>query len=217
VSTSNFETRHNITATFNLKEQFFDGYDTNFGVFFRARSGLPYSLTFTGGAVFNDAASGNDNALIYVPTGPNDPNLSPSSNANAVNSLLDYLEASNCEFTPGQSIERNSCSNDWAYDLDLRFSQELPFIGKLTGLTDDRVTLFADFNNFLNLINEDWNVLRSRNSRVNVVRGGVDAQGRYIITNNNTARPNDFLPNDQNNLRIGPSAWRIQVGARYEF
>ena len=217
VSTSNFETRHNITATFNLREEFFDGYDTNFGIFFRARSGLPYSLTFTGGAVFNDAASGNDNALIYVPTGPNDPNLSPTSNAAAVNSLLDYLEASNCEFTPGQSIERNSCSNDWAYDLDLRFSQELPFIGKLTGLTDDRVTLFADFNNFLNLINEDWNVLRSRNSRVNVVRGGVDAQGRYIITNNNTARPNDFLPNDQNNLRIGPSAWRIQVGARYEF
>ncbi|WP_296721492.1 TonB-dependent receptor [Erythrobacter sp.] len=209
VSTSNFEVRHNITATFNLREEFVDGYDTSFGIFFRARSGLPYSLTFDGGAVFNDSASGTDNALLYVPSGVNDPNVSPSSNAGAVQSLIDYVNASGCDFTPGASIERNTCSNDWHFDMDLRFAQELPFIGKITGIKQDKVTLFADFQNFLNLVDNDWNVLRRRPDFVDVVDGGVDAQGRYIITG--------FAPDDQNFIAPGPSAWRIQVGARYEF
>ncbi len=59
----------------NFREQFVDGYDTSLGFFFRANSGLPYSLTFDGGAVFNDSASGTDNALLYIPTGVNDPNV----------------------------------------------------------------------------------------------------------------------------------------------
>ncbi|OBV10274.1 TonB-dependent receptor [Erythrobacter dokdonensis] len=209
VSTSNFEVRHNITATFNLREEFIDGYDTNIGLFFRARSGLPYSLTFDGGGVFNDGASGSDNALLYIPSGPSDPNVSPSSNAQAVADLIDYVNGTNCGFTPGQSIERNTCRQDWHFDVDLRFSQELPFIGKLTGITQDRVTLFADFQNFLNLLDNDWNVLRRRPEFVDVVDGGVDPQGRYIITG--------FAPDDQNFIAPGPSAWRIQVGARYEF
>jgi outer membrane receptor for ferrienterochelin and colicin len=213
VSTSNFETRHNFTAAVNFREEFFDGYDTNIGFFFRARSGLPYSLTFDGGGVFNDSASGSDNALLYIPTGAGDPNVSPSSNAGAVASLLDYLQnsetAKNCRFTPGQSIERNSCNNDWFFDLDLRFSQELPFIGKLTGLKEDSIELFADFSNFLNLLDGSWNVLRARGEFVDLVDGGVDSQGRYIITG--------FAPDDQEFLSIGASAWRIQIGARYEF
>lgn len=242
VSTSNFETRHNITAAVNFREEFVDGYDTNIGFFFRARSGLPYSLTFDGGGVFNDSASGSDNALLYIPTGVNDPNLSDFSHianataranaiatqAAAVTSLLDYLEnsetAKSCRFTPGTSIERNTCNNDWHFDLDLRFSQEIPFLGSLTGLVDDRIELFADFNNFLNLLDGSWNVLRARSDQVdlvdagftvrdssnrNVSVGGVDPQGRYAI--------GGFNPDDQEFLSIGSSAWRIQIGARYEF
>ncbi|NCP14743.1 MAG: TonB-dependent receptor [Sphingomonadales bacterium] len=209
VSTSNFETRHNFIASFNLREEFIDDYDTSLGVFFRARSGQPYSLTFDGGGLFNDSASGSDNALLYVPSGANDPNVSPSSNAAAVASLIDYVAASGCKFTPGASIERNTCNQDWFFDMDLRFAQELPFIAKVAGLTNDKVTLFADFQNFLNLLDNNWNVLRSRPEFVDVVDGGVDAQGRYIITG--------FAPDDQNQISGAPSAWRIQVGARYEF
>jgi outer membrane receptor protein involved in Fe transport len=220
VSTSNFEVRHNIVATFNLREEFIDGYDTNIGVFFRARSGLPYSLTFDGGGVFNDSSSGSDNALLYVPTGVNDPNIAPpvfnalgvrtgGSDPAAVQNLIDYVAASGCDFTPGESIARNTCNQDWHFDMDLRFSQELPFIGKVTGLTQDRVTLFADFQNFLNLLDESWNVLRRRPEFVDVVDAGVDSAGRYVITG--------FAPDDQNFIAPGPSAWRIQVGARYEF
>lgn len=216
VSTSNFETRHNITAAISFREEFFGDYATRLGIFFSARSGRPYSLTFDGGGVFNDSASGNGNALIYIPTGVNDPNISPSSDPAAVNALLDYLGSSEvgeqCKFTPGESIARNTCRNDWFYDMDLRFSQELPFIGSLTGLVDDRIELFADFDNFLNFLDDGANVFRRRggfSQTVDLVDGGVDSQGRYIISG--------FNPEDENQISTSSSVWRIQLGVRYEF
>ncbi len=212
VSTATTETRHNFTAAVNFREQFIDGYDTSFGFFFRAREGRPYSLTFDGGGVFADSASGNDNALLYVPSGLTDPNVSPLSDPTAVQDVIDYVAASGCGFTAGESITRNSCRNDWHVDLDLRVSQELPFIGSLTGIAEDRIEVFADFANFLNLIDSGANILRSRggfDGLVDVADGGVDDQGRYIISG--------FNPDDQNFIAINPSAWRIQVGVRYEF
>ncbi|TIX50730.1 TonB-dependent receptor [Alteraurantiacibacter aquimixticola] len=212
VSTSNYETRHNITAAISLTEEFIEGYDTNLGIFFSARSGRPYSLTFNGGGVFNDSSSGNDNALVYIPTGMSDPNLSPLSDSDAVQSLISYVDASGCGYTPGASIERNTCRNDWYYDLDLRFSQELPFLGSVTGLVDDRVELFFDFDNFLNFLDDGWNVFRRRGGgqqTVELVDAAVDPEGRYIISN--------FNPNDQNFITTSSSIWKIQLGVRYEF
>ncbi len=210
ISTALTETRHNFTAALSFDEQFFDGYSTKLGVFFRAREGRPYSLTFQGGSVFNDSSSGNGNALIYVPTGANDPNIDPASAANA-QSLLNYLGTTNCDFTPGQSIERNSCRNPWHYDVDLRISQELPFLGSLTGVVEDRVEVFADFFNFLNLLDSSANILRSRggfSGLDDIVAGGIDSQGRYTIGAVNPG---------PETLSIDSSAWRIQIGARYEF
>lgn len=226
ISTATTETRHNFTAAVNFREQFFDGYDTSFGFFFRAREGRPYSLTFLGGSTFADSSSGNNNALLYVPTGVNDPNVVYADTvingvvvqtAAETAALLDeYLNnsdvADQCGFTRGQTTTRNTCRNDWHYDLDLRFSQELPFIGSLTGIADDRIELFADFANFLNLIDSGANILRSRggfDGLVPVVQSGVDSSGRYVLSN--------FNPDDDNNIAINQSAWRIQIGARYEF
>ncbi|MEE4201685.1 TonB-dependent receptor [Erythrobacter sp.] len=224
ISTSNFETRHNFTVALNLREEFAEGFRTGIGLFFRARSGLPYSLTFDGGGVFNDSSSGSDNALLYIPTGVDDPNLSPAvfdemgdliggSDPEAVNALLNYLDTSEvgeqCDFERGQSISRNTCQNEWFFDLDLRLSQEIPFIGSFTGIAEDRIEVFADFANFLNLLDSGWNVLRARGDFVDLVDGDVDDEGRYVITG--------FNPDDQNFLNINQSAWRIQIGARYEF
>lgn len=212
-STSNFETRHNFTASLFLREEFFDGYDTGIAILFRAQEGLPYSLTFDGGGVFADSSSGNDNALLYIPTGINDANVSPLSDPDAINSLLNYLGTSEvgaaCSFELGQSIARNTCRNDWHYDLDVRFSQELPFLGSLTGIKEDRIEVFADFENFLNMLDSGANIRRTRSQFVDLVDGGVDDQGRYVISG--------FRPDDDNNISISSSAWRIQLGVRYEF
>jgi hypothetical protein len=242
VSTSNYETRHNFTAAISFREEFFEDYATNLGIFFRAREGRPYSLTFDGGGAFNDSSSGSDNALLYIPTGIDDPNLSDfgfiaddvaranaiDAQATAVTSLLDYLENNEvgeaCDFERGESIRRNTCRNDWAFDVDLRFSQEIPFIGRLVGIADDRIELFADFDNFLNFIDDGANIFRERPEFVDLVDNGltvedsageevrvgaVDDAGRYVISG--------FNPDDQNEIQTTSSIWRIQVGVRYEF
>ena len=208
VSTSNYETRHNFTAAISFREEFFGDYATQLGLYFRARSGRPYSLVFDGGSVFNDSASGSDNALLYVPSGINDPNLSPFSDATAVQELIDYVAASGCEYTPGASIERNTCRNPWSYDLDMRISQELPFFGSLTGLVDDRLEIFADFDNVLNMIDAEANRVIF-NFDIPTSFADYDDEGRYIIDN--------FNPDDDQAISISGSAWKIQVGARYEF
>jgi len=206
ISTSNYETRHNLTAAFSWKERFFGDYATQLGIFFRARSGRPYSLVFDGSGVFNDSSSGSDNALLYVPSGVNDPNV--TGDAGDIQALIDYVEASGCDYTPGASIKRNSCRNEWSYDLDLRFSQELPFLGSLTGIADDRVELFADFDNFLNFLDKSANRVKFFND-IPVTSTGVDAQGRYEI--------GSFNPDDDQIVSVSSSAWKVQVGVRYEF
>ncbi len=212
-STSNYENRHNFTVALNFTEEFFGEYDTQLGMFFSARSGRPYSLTFDGGGVFADRSSGNDNALLYIPSGVNDPNVSPLSDPTAVQSLINYVNNSNCGFTAGQTIRRNTCREDWTFDLDLRISQEIPGPGRLFGL-EDKIELFVDIDNALNLIDNSWNTFApigvfGDGQVVDIVDGGVDNSGRYIISG--------FNPDDQPNISTSASAWRIQLGVRYEF
>ncbi|MEP6341259.1 TonB-dependent receptor [Parasphingorhabdus sp.] len=216
ISTSNFETRHRFTVAANFREEFFDDYSTQLGMFFSAQSGRPYSLTFSGDG-FQDSTSGDNNALLYIPTGISDPNLSPLSTATAadINSLQNVISGLNCSFTPGQTIRRNTCRNDWVFDMDLRLSQEIPGPGRLFGV-EDRIELFADFDNFLNFIDPDWNVLRNREDEDGLVNligtSGVDANGLYILDSLNGG-----IPDNQETLRFSNSVWRIQVGVRYEF
>ncbi|GFZ99589.1 Oar protein [Blastomonas marina] len=214
VSTSNYETRHNFVVATSFREQFFGEFDTRLGVFFRASEGRPYSLVFSNGGVFNDSSSGSFNALLYVPSGPNDPNVAPASQANA-QAVLDYVSTlEDCEFTPGQSIERNTCRNPWSYDLDLRFSQEIPGPGSLFGVVEDEIELFVDFDNFLNLIDGGANIRRFTGD-VGVANAGYDSQGRYVI---GPVRAADYAnQDDYYNIATSASAWKIQVGARYEF
>ncbi len=222
ISTSNFETRHNFTFAANFREEFFGDYGTQLGLFFSARSGRPYSLTFSGDG-FQDSSSGDNNALLYIPTGINDPNIAPpvfdamgvqtgGSNLADVQALLNFLPSVNCSFTPGQTIRRNTCRNDWVFDMDFRISQEIPGPGRLFGV-EDKIELFADFDNFLNFIDTDWNVFRNREDEDGLINligtSGVDSQGRYILENTNL--------DDQEQINFSSSVWRIQLGVRYEF
>ena len=237
VSRGFYGSRHNFTFSGSFAEQFLTDLDTRLGFTFVARSGRPYSLTFAGGGVFNDSASGNNNALVYLPTGTSDPNISPTSNAAAVNRLVEFASGLDCarRFL-GRSITRNTCTNDWYFDLDLNFSQELPGPGRLFGFGGmrDSIRLYAMFDNFLNFLDSGWNIQRRRNFAglqeiANI--SGVDAQGRYIISGSNPINvdtncaddnPNSptcgTSPFDRDNfINVSGSVWRIKVGVAYDF
>ncbi len=218
-----YNSRHNFTLNTSFKEEFIDDLDTRFGFTFVARSGRPYSLTFTGSGVFGDSVSGSENALVYLPTGINDPNVAPTSNMTAVQGLADFATQFKCtRGFIGRTIARNTCSNDWYYDMDLSFSQEIPGPGRLFG-RDDKIKLFANIDNFLNMLDSGWNIQRRRDfaGRQDIANTtGVDAQGRYIITaftanNLNAEGVRDF--DADNFINVSSSVWRIKVGISYDF
>jgi hypothetical protein len=219
VSNGFYSSRHNFTFSGSFAEQFFTDLDTRLGFTFVARSGRPYSLTFSGSGVFNDDASGSNNALLYIPSGPNDPNISPTSDAAAVQQLVDFASSLGCARAfLGRSIPRNTCSNDWYFDLDLSFSQELPGPGRLFGVGGmrDTIRLYAMFDNFLNFLDDGWNIQRRRNfAGLQDVASidGVDAQGRYIISGFGGV---DAFNND-NFINVSSSVWRVKVGVSYDF
>ena len=237
-----YSSKHNIATQLNFREEFFGDYSTRLGVTFIARAGRPYSLTFTGSGEFNDAASGAENVLAYIPSGPTDPNVVylPTLNSSGAvvrtaeqvaADLNAYIDSESCASRyRGQSIERNTCSGDWYFDMDLSFSQEVPFIGSFTGVANDSLRLFATFDNFLNFLNQDWNVQRRRDfgGRQDIATAGraevrsgstvvvprvaaVDAQGRYVI--------GAFNPDIEadNQINISSSVWRLKVGVSYSF
>jgi outer membrane receptor for ferrienterochelin and colicin len=228
-----YETRHNITFSGNLREKFFGDLATSLGWTFVARSGRPYSLTFSdagnGFRLFNagQSSSGNGN-LVYLPSSTTDPNLSPSSNMTAVQSLIDFASSLKCaKKYLGRSIPRNTCSNDWYKDLDLRFSQELPGPGHLLGRPGgikDKLTAYAMFDNFLNLLNKGWNIQHRRDfvGRQQIADiSGIDAQGRYIISGVAPLTPSPvtgLTPFETANfINVSSSVWRIKLGVSYEF
>ncbi|MCM8557233.1 TonB-dependent receptor [Sphingomicrobium sediminis] len=212
--TSTYVSEHNFSVSLGLREEFIDDFDTSLGIFFRATSGRPYSLVYGEGADrdfgFQDSSSGDFNALAYIPTGIDDPNLSPFSDDDAVSDFLNFLDDTNCEYTPGTSIAANTCRNPWFFDMDLRLAQEVPGPGRLFGV-DDRIELYVTMDNFLNFIDGNWNELRTYGTGRGMIEGGVDDDGLYVIERFNSFR------DEEPDVRVTSSTWRLKIGARYEF
>ncbi|OYW45603.1 MAG: hypothetical protein B7Z08_10445 [Sphingomonadales bacterium 32-68-7] len=219
-----YNSKYNISVQTTFQEQFFDDLSTTLGITFVARSGRPYSLTWTG-RVFNDDAQAFDSSLIYLPTGVSDPNIAPTSNMQAVQALTDFASALPCASRYiGQTIPRNSCSLPWYFDMDLSLSQEIPGPASLLGYADDKIRIYGTIDNFLNILDKGWNIQYRRNftgwSDL-ASTTGVDAQGRYIINNAASIIPNattGLSDYDRDEfVNITGSVWRIKVGVSYAF
>ena len=222
VARSEYASKHNLTLGLNVREEFFGDYDTSFGFVFVARSGRPYSIVWDNApsSVLNDSASGDFNSLFYVPTGVGDPNVIITDAAFAT-ALDNFISETPCiNKYRGKTLPRNSCSNPWFYDLDLRFSQELPGPMKAFGVKDDKFRLFVDFDNFLNLLDSGSNVFKRYSYTEALVRGDVNTtNGRYIYTpitsQYNAAAGTVGLRNPL--VQSSSSLWKIQLGVSYEF
>ncbi len=143
--------------SFDYNHAFFGDYRTRFSLFGEYRSGRPYSITGfdpSGGRLATLGTVGNAaRALLYIPTvGDSRVSFDTAASEAAFNTLIGRL---GLEDTRGNIVRKNTQTSPDFFKVDLHLSQEIP-----TFLGSSRIQLFADIENFLNLIDSDWGSLR---------------------------------------------------------
>lgn len=207
---SNYNIENRFTFNVNYGYEFVDGYETRFSLFALASSGRPFSYTMNangGGDLtfFNPFLSG-DNWLLYVPTGPSDPNVDLSGIDSAA--FFEFIEQAGLSGYAGGFAPRNGHEGGWWTKADLRITQEFP--GFMEG---HRSQFFLDIDNFTNLLNDEWGILNE---------AGFPRRNRVVDAELLSTGGSQFVYSNFNNptttSRVGgASLWSVRVGLRYSF
>lgn len=211
------------TSIYQIKDQWKFGFDfnkalfddehkTRFSLFGEYRSGRPYSIVMndnSGGRTALLGTVGNGNrALLYVPTAGGDPRVSfatPAVEA-AFNAAVAGL---GLEKYRGRVVPKNSAQSPDFFKVDLHIEQELPL------LFGSKLSVFADVENLLNMIDSDWGSLRQvgfPQTAPLVTASCAQTQGPNCVRYNYSAVT---LPNEA--LVTIPSLYQIRLGVRVKF
>lgn len=198
-------TPHNFVLSGTFSNEFFDGYRTSLTAFIQIRQGAELSAVFDSGLSRSIGDPGNiARNLLYIPNGPTDPLVNFASGFDT-GAFFAFVDANG--FRRGTIAGKGGLGEDWSRDLDIRIQQELPGI-----VGDARIKLFVDFENVLNLINDDWGPKRYMNTSgideaVKIVDATISGrQYNYV----NFTPPTEFFDTFD-------SLFRIQLGIRGEF
>ena len=214
-SNSAYLVKDRLNASLSWSKAFVGKYKTTFGLFYEARSGKPYSWTFSND-LNGDNISGND--LMYIPRGPQSGEVvfkgdTASNHANEDRFWAIVNANKELADSKGGVVSRNGSYSPTVHNFDLRISQETPgFVPKHKGV------ISLDILNVGNLINKEWgriNEMGFQSSggtrRTFVNYAGIDPQGRYVY---DVKSAEDDLTTRQVK---GESQWAVQITARYEF
>ena len=230
--TSNDQVKHFIKYGANFNHAFFGDYKTNIAIFGETRIGKPYSYTMIDNVSGRSAIFGNVGTLgrylLYVPTSTTDALVSYDSAATQTY-FENLINSTGLKNYRGKIAPRNGFNSPWFTKVDLHLSQEIP-----TGLGDSRVTLFADVENFGNLLNKKWGQIREYSFpytvaavRVNCLQTAVatgTAPTAAQTTTNTTQACAQYrytqpttTPASANVISSRQSLYQIRIGARFTF
>lgn len=224
--TANDEVKYNIKYNLTFDHAFFGDYKTTFALFGETRIGHPYSFTFldagSRSTVFGTIGSGS-RYLLYVPTGADDPRVSYDTPANKT-AILNYFQSVGLNKYAGQVAPRNAFHSAWFTRLDLHLAQEIPaMIGK------SRITVFADIDNFTNLINKNWGQIIEYAFPYNIAPVRVScltAAGAAVTNSNQPCAQYRYTPaSTSGGAFLAPSdtiyprqsLYSVRIGARFSF
>jgi hypothetical protein len=213
--------RHSVRWNVGFRREFIRNAETRIDLFGEWRNGRPYSYTFdTGSGGGRDpvfGVFGNDfRHLLYVPTGGSDPLVFyPTTPGDTTQAQLEaFIAGSGLRNYRGQIAGKNIArSPDWT-KIDLRIQQTVPLFGL------GRLRLFADMENVLNFIDNDWGVLR----QVPFFYAATLVDVTCVSSSNTTPaagtcpayRYSNFRTPTAN-VQTNPSLWAVRIGARIEF
>lgn len=167
---SDYNIDHSFVASVNYEKAFFGDNITRFSAIGVARSGLPYSVTYDGGF---------SSFVIFAPE---------DESGNGRNDAIPFLDGEENVLFPGFS--RNDQEGSWWGKIDVKVEQE--FL-----LPNDHVASgFVVIDNFTNLLNDEWGVLREPEFACAL---------------------DDFQAGDCESRNGDASRYEIRFGVRYEF
>jgi len=201
-ATSNYEVPHRFTFKVGYRKAFFGDNETKINLYGSRNQGRPYSYTFDD-RVFGDRSF--DRQLIYVPTGPTDPNVTFGANFNQA-AFFSFLDESGLSAYAGGVAPRNGTYSGWWTRVDLRVEQELPGFAP-----DHKFAAFFVVANLGNLLNDDWGAFYEQGFPLTVPIIGValDANNNYVY--------NEFFTPPGNSRNSAVSLWELRFGLKYSF
>ena len=224
LANSNYEVPHRITVRAGLGARIFsDEYKTKFNLTGVLSQSRPYSFVFgASGDTFGDTLDRRH--LLYVPSGPTDPNVlyAPAFDAMAQTAFFAKLTELGLDKYAGMIVPRNDFQSDWYSQWDLRIEQEIPGIFR-----GHKAAAFVVIDNIGNIINDNWGVVNQAGFPGSVVLVDLNEavgcgqcaagsrfgpNGEYIFTGFNNVNPASIQAPITN-----VSVWEIRFGVRYEF
>ncbi len=144
-ATSNYVVPHRFTLRLDYSAFWFGDNETRLTLFGYFNEGQPQSFAMGGSGFEGDGFFGRH--LLYVPTGPSDPNVTFAWSPEEDAAFWDFVERNG--LSPGQSA-RNAQHADWSTRFDVRVHQEINLPGDFKG------RLYFKVYNFGNMLNDDW-------------------------------------------------------------
>ena len=205
VARSNYNIKHRATLVANYRRAFFGDNETKITLYGRANEGRSYSPVFVdGGFIFGDTI--DDRHLLYIPTGPSDPNVvfAPGFDQAA---FFAYLEREGLTKYAGRIAPRNSIKGPWWHKFDLKIAQELPSF-----IEGHKFSAFVVIENLGNLIDDDLGVMEEQTFPHNEQLVGFSLAPGGTQYNYNT-----FVSPAGPSRDADASLWEIRFGLSYSF
>ncbi|MBT8099567.1 MAG: TonB-dependent receptor, partial [Gammaproteobacteria bacterium] len=195
---SNYVVPHRFTLRASYANQFFGDNSTYITAYAVAQEGQPISYTMAAGL---EGEGFNSRHLLYVPSGPTDPNVvyDPGFDQAAFDAFV-----ASAGLSPGIQA-RNSVHAKWSSRVDLSVMQEIPLFAD-----DLKGRLFLKIYNLGNLLNDDWGKqYDAQFGSQDVVAASIGPGGEFVFEDFNTTNIND--------LQEFRSLWEIKFGLEVNF
>lgn len=205
LATSNYEIPHRFTARFNWEKAFFGDSMTRVSLFFSRNQGRPYTYTFANGFMFGDSVGFISRPLLYMPSGPTDPNVVFADGFDT-DAFFEFATQNGLDKFSGGIVERNAFHSDWWTKADLKISQEFPGFAQ-----GHQFQAFLIVENLTNLLNSEWGVMYESSfpRYQSVVNAFINDDGQYVFSG---------LTEPQSQSRVAnASLWKARIGLRYSF
>jgi len=217
VGSANYEIEHRFVVSLGYEVEFFDGYATNFDVFFERRSGKPFSYVTSFGDIGKYGTEGYydepwdmlspgltaGNFLPYIPTAGDDNVIYVGDSTEA--DVLARIEEAGLSGYAGGYGPKNEARTPWVNTLDLTIRQEIP--GLMKG---HKGSVYLTVDNLLNLIDSSQGKVYVNDFGTSrLYTASIDPSSKkYVI---------DGVKNDSNKFEPEESTWRLKVGVSYKF